>query len=307
MEKISVIICTYNPNKKIFERCLKAISASMANITIAEIIIVDNNSTNAVSTENYVLDFLSLNRNAKVVIEKKQGLTPARLKGITESTGDLLIFIDDDNIIAPDFFEQGINVSKTNENIGAWSGQVLLEFEKEPEAWTKKYWGLLVYREFHEDYWSNLPHLEATMPCGAGLFIRKNVADFYYNLHETGLREIQLDRSGKSLFSGGDNDMAGCACDIGLGVGLFHKISVTHCIPSFRVEKEYLLRLAGGIAASTIVLKSYRGIISNPPSYKTRIANGIRLIIKNPIEKLFFKAILDGEKKGRSLVKQYKK
>lgn len=302
MISFSVIVCTYNPNPVIFNRCLQAILYASVKTCPAEIIIVDNNSTEPVANQPYVKEWLGTAKNASVIVEKKQGLTPARLLGIKEATGELLIFIDDDNIIATDFFRKGADVASGNINIGAWSGQVLLEFEKKPEPWTEKYWGLLVYRAFQENRWSNLPHLEDTMPCGAGLFIRKKVADYYYQLHETGKRDIQLDRNGKSLFSGGDNDMAACACDLGMGVGLFYEIVVTHYIPSFRVEKKYLLELAGGIAASTIVFKSFRN--ESPPvlSLKNKLANTIRLALKNKLDREFYAAVLRGEAYGREML-----
>jgi hypothetical protein len=87
-----------------------------------------------------------------------------------------------------------------------------------------------------------------------------------------------------------------------LGVGLFHEIILTHYIPSFRVERTYLLKLAEGIAASSIVLRSYRGEITQPPSLKTRLANTVRLLLKKPVEKDFYKAVLRGEASGRVLV-----
>src|SRR5207253_8061399 len=111
--------------------------------------------------------------------ETKQGLTPARLRGMKEAAGDILVFIDDDNWINPDFFQKGMEIAGRCVHIGSWSGQVKLQFEKQPEEWTRKYWGLLVYREFREDKWSNFPYLTDTMPCGAGLFVRKKVAEYY--------------------------------------------------------------------------------------------------------------------------------
>lgn len=304
MPTLSVIVCVYNPTQHIFSRCLDALTKAIEIRKPEEIIIVDNNSTTPLTEQDYIKRFVDLHKSVSIVTESKQGLTPARLKGIRLAKGDLLVFVDDDNIIAPDFIEKGLQVSDNNPHIGAWSGQVKLEFEKTPESWTKKYQGLLVHREFDRDYWSNLPHLTETMPCGAGLFIRKRVADYYYQLHEIGKRNIQLDRSGKSLFSGGDNDMSACACDVGLGVGLFHQIVVTHYIPSFRVEKKYLLRLAEGIAASAVVFKSFRGEYPKPLSLKNRIANNLRLLMKRPIDRKFYLAVLQGEEQGRQIVKQ---
>lgn len=302
MSSVSIIVCTYNPIQHIFSRCLNALAKAIAIRKPDEIIIVDNNSTTPLTEQDYIKRFADLHANVSIVNESKQGLTPARLKGIRLAKKNLLVFVDDDNIVAPDFIEKGLQMSDKNPHIGAWSGQVKLEFEKMPEPWTKKYWGLLVHREFDSDYWSNLPHLAATMPCGAGLFIRKNVADYYYQIHETGKRKVQLDRNGKSLFSGGDNDMAACACDMGLGVGLFHKIVVTHYIPSFRVEKQYLLRLAEGIAASAVVFKSFRGEFAAAPTVKNRLAYHLRCIIKNPTDRAFYQAVTRGEKMGLKMI-----
>jgi hypothetical protein len=46
------------------------------------------------------------------------------------------------------------------------------------------------------------------MPCGAGLCVRRGVAEHYLRLHESGERTFQLDRTGDALLSGGDNDLA---------------------------------------------------------------------------------------------------
>jgi len=302
MEKLSVIICTYNPKQFVFQQCLDAISAAAVQQAPFEIIIVDNNSQPSLLEQEYISRFLKQQANARVVIAQKQGLTPARLKGIEEAKGDLLLYIDDDNIIREDFFLKGIDIADRNQHIGAWSGQVKLVFEKEPEAWTRRYWGMLVYREFNEDKWSNFPHFSETMPCGAGLFVRKKVADYYYALHRDGQRPVQLDRSGNSLLSAGDNDLAACACDIGLGVGLFSAIYLQHYIPASRVTKEYLLRLAEGITASSIVFKSFRGEMPAPLTVKNRLANMIRMMLQSSIDKQFYKAILRGERTGKAIL-----
>lgn len=306
MEKLSVIICTYNPDPGILSKCLSHILTASQKLKPYEIILVDNNSNNRFDSAQHLRELIE-QLNIKLIKEPKQGLTNARLKGISEATGQILVFIDDDNLIAPDFFEQGVLIADKHPNIGSWSGQVLLEFEKEPERWTRKYWGLLVHRELVSDLWSNLPLLPDTMPCGAGLFVRREVADFYRKLHLEGKRNIQLDRNGGSLFSGGDNDLAACACDLGLGVGLFHRIILNHYIPLSRLRKQYLLNLAKGIAASSIVLSNYRGVITSAPSARTRIANILRIVLKKPVDRAFYKAVLKGQKEGMSLIRQNEK
>ena len=100
------------------------------------------------------------------------------------------------------------------------------------------------------------------MPCGAGLCVRQDVARHYEHLHENGSRRILLDRTGTSLLSGGDNDLAACACDVGLGVGLITALKLTHLIPPERFTVDYHVRLAEGISYSSVMLDAERGIVA---------------------------------------------
>lgn len=298
---LSIIICTYNPQEFIFSSCLQGISNACDQLKPKEIIIIDNNSNNGFAKAEYVQKFIE-ETHAKIVVEHKQGLTPARLRGIEESTGDILLFIDDDNFIPVDFFKVGIRVAGENNHIGAWSGQVRLHFEEQPEAWTEKYWGMLVCRSLERDVWSNFPHLGETMPCGAGLFVRRSVAIQYLSLHKQGKRGIQLDRTGKSLFSGGDNDLAACACDLNLGVGLFKDLYLLHYIPRSRVCLSYLLKLAEGIAASAIIFRSFRGEMPKKQNLKNHLANTLRFLIKSGRERSFYLAVMRGEAMGKRML-----
>lgn len=305
MNNLSVVICTYNPSQHIFASCLEAIVEATKLYNPLEIIVVDNNSNNNFFDEEYFKNFMKRS-NTTLIHEKKQGLTPARLRGIEASSGEIIVFIDDDNVIDANFFIEGMKIANEYSFIGAWSGQVRLIFEEKPPEWTKKYWGLLVYREFSINKWSNLPHNDETMPCGAGLFVRKEVASRYTLLHLEGKRFIQLDRSATSLLSAGDNDLAACACDLGMGVGLFRNISIQHFIPKSRLELQYLLKLTTGIAASSLVFKSFRGEMPPNKTWKNKIANTLRLALMTSRDRAFYSAVLKGHELGVKLLKHEK-
>jgi hypothetical protein len=179
---------------------------------------------------------------------------------------------------------------------------VELVFEKEPEPWIRKYQGMLVHREFKGAHWSNEYTVESTMPCGAGMFVRREVANYYISLHDKGQRKIQLDRKGNSLFSGGDNDLAACACDIGLGMGLFEQLYLKHYIPEKRTTKAYMLRLAESIAASSVVFHAFRGSVPQPLTTKNKLANQVRLLLKNGLDREFYAAVLKGREQGRKML-----
>jgi len=297
---ISIIVCTYNPDPSIFRKCLTSVYRAVEKYTETELIIIDNNSTVPVSQGDFLKGFDS--SRARIIVEPIQGLTPARIRGIREAKGDLLVFVDDDNFIAHDFLIAGAEIANRYPFIGSFSGQVILEFEAKPAEWTKKYWGLLVYRQFDKDVWSNLPHLTVTMPCGAGMYVRKNVATHYLELNDTGKRKVQMDRTGNSFFSGGDNDLAACACDIGMGVGLFHQISLQHYITKERLSLEYLLKLTQGIAASAIIFRAFRNEFPAEKSARNRIANMTRKAFMNATERKFFEATLKGEEQARKML-----
>jgi glycosyltransferase involved in cell wall biosynthesis len=277
--KVSVVICTYNPIDDIFRKCLETVRSASSVYAPHEILIIDNNSTVEISSRDYVKVFLEEHKNTRVLHESKQGLTPARLRGIRESSGDLIIFVDDDNFIEANFFDTAVDIFLSYPYIGAYSGQVSLEYDKQPEKWTKKYWGMLIYRPLDKDVWSNIPFNTNTMPNGAGLCIARDVGEYYLGLFQNGKRNFNLDRSKESLMSGGDNDLAMCACDIGKGMGLFKDLRLRHHIAANRFTLEYLSRLAYGIYFSYAMLLFMRTGKIDRQTFKQKMKHLLRISI----------------------------
>lgn len=290
MVAISVIICTHNPRPDYFSRCLAALAAQTLAREQWELILIDNAS----APDKAPHPDLSWHPQARLLQEGKLGLTPARLRGISEARGDLLVFVDDDNVLDADFLAMALRTAEEKPFLGAWSGQCRPGFEEQPPDWTRRYWGNLVIREFDQDKWSNLPRLPESMPCGAGLCVRRTVAQHYLLLHESGKRSIQFDRTGDSLLSGGDNDLAACACDLGLGVGLIATHKLTHLIARERLTEDYLTRLAEGIYFSSVLLDREYGI---PAVRRTALGRGIdflRLLWVKPPHRRIIKAAYRG-------------
>jgi glycosyltransferase involved in cell wall biosynthesis len=298
--RISVITCSHEPRPDYLKRVFDSLAAQSVAPSSWEYILIDSASSEALATR---VD-LSWHPHARCIREEELGLTRARLRGIAESRGDLLIFVDDDNALDVDFIEQARHIYMSRPEMGAWSGATRPCFEQPPPAWTRAYWGNLVIREVPRDLWSNLPALPQTMPCGAGLCVRRDVAAYYSMLHETGNRPFQLDRVGNSVLSGGDNDLAACACDIGLGVGIFRSLSLTHLIPPSRLDEDYLVQLAEGVSLSAILVRSLRdpGTAAQSPTWKRRVADTLRLLFKNRRQRRFHRATLRGEQKARRVL-----
>jgi glycosyltransferase involved in cell wall biosynthesis len=94
MEKVSVIIPTYNKARYIGRTVDSVLKQTYPNI---EIIVVDDGSTDHTS------DVLSQYQSTVSHIwQPNQGPSAARNTGLNASSGDFLLFLDSDDIVTPD-------------------------------------------------------------------------------------------------------------------------------------------------------------------------------------------------------------
>jgi glycosyltransferase involved in cell wall biosynthesis len=293
---VSVITCAHNPRPAYLELVLKALANQTLEKSSWEYLLIDNGSTESLASW---VD-LSWHPSGQHISEDRLGLTHARLRGIERSSSDILVFVDDDNVLDPNYLTQVIKLANAWPHVGAFSGQVRPQFEELPGDWTRPYWNRLAIREFENDRWSNIACLPETAPNGAGLCVRRDVASRYAQYHSEGRRRFLLDRQGSDLLSAGDLDLAATACDIGLGNALFASLGLTHLVPKERLNEEYLLRLMEGQTFSAVILNSFRSN-SFPrvqPGLITRVMNGLRLIRMKPRNRRFFLAEQRGLRKA---------
>ncbi|MFH1985709.1 MAG: glycosyltransferase family A protein [Pseudomonadota bacterium] len=108
---ISIIIPTFN-RLNWLKICLNALSLSVQNKEV-EIIIIDDGSTDGTK---YFLDHFSPQMNIRlhVLHQKRGGPAKARNFGVRVAQGGIVCFIDDDSIVAPEWFSQ---IQNTFDNI----------------------------------------------------------------------------------------------------------------------------------------------------------------------------------------------
>ncbi len=288
---ISVITCTHNPKRDYLERVLASLKSQTLAFGQWEYLLIDNAGDGLLSSE---ID-LSWHSQARHIREEQLGLTPARLRGIREAEGEILVFVDDDNVLEPNFLANTWEIGRDWSRLGAWGGQIEPEFEKNPPDWSKPYWNLLAIRQFDRDKWSNLIHQNNATPCGAGLCVRKVVAQKYSELVSNDSRRVGLDRKGDLMTSCGDSDLALTACDLGMGNGMFQSLKVTHLITAHRLEEEYLLKLVKGISYSSTILRAIRGIFPIKPCLSQQIFQQYTRWRMNCKERRFYDAKRAGE------------
>jgi len=296
--RLSVIVCTHNPRPDYLDRCLAALRAQSLAAERWELLVIDNVCDPPLAPRLQ----LDWHVDARILREDVLGLTPARLRGIREAAGELLVFVDDDNVLASDYLERALRVAAEKPFLGAWSGACEPEFDAPPPAWLRRYWGHMALRQVDHDLWSNSARSPETLPCGAGLCVRRDVAGRYLMLNLTGKRSFQLDRAGQSLVSGGDQDLAACACDLGYGVGVIAALRLTHLIPAGRLTLEYQARLAEGIYFSAVILAFLRGSQHEVEGYRVRWTHVARaLLAQGPHRRIQF-ACLAGRRRGLAQV-----
>src|SRR5438132_8045352 len=198
----TVIICTHNPRPEYLRRALEALKMQTLPSRQWELLLIDNASHKKLSD----LCDLSWHPNARHIREDELGLTPARLRGITDARGDMLVFIDDDNLLARNFLEQVQATVARNPHLGVFGAGVLEpEFEVLPAPELGPFLGLLALRSVPSPLWSNNPADVALIPWGAGMSVTREVAGSYLKLVQQLKVKAMIGRRGQELFCGEDD------------------------------------------------------------------------------------------------------
>ncbi len=262
---VSVVIPTHNANQIRLQRTLDGLKSQILPNNNWELIIIDNSTPDP----QYINSFdLSWHNSSKIIIEKQLGLTRARVAGIRASQGNYIVFVDDDNVLEPNYLENVVSIFNDYPDLGAIAGKSLPEFEVKPEIWVKDFWICLALRDLGEEvqiyFYSQSPNRQKQhplfAPIGAGMSIQREAALLYAASLLADPRRMGLDRTGKSLQSGGDCDINLTLLDAGWGVGYFPQLQLTHLIPANRLTKDYLAQLNYASSRSWIQVLDFHGI-----------------------------------------------
>jgi len=251
---LSVILCTHNPRAEPLRRVLAGLRSQTLPSGQWELLLVDNASDRPLKGE---WD-LSWHPRARHVREDRRGKTAALLRGIADSTGDWLVCVDDDNVLAADYLENAAAISLRYPYLGVLgSGALEPEFEIPPPTELISRLSLLAIRKVVAPLWSNNPDDHAAIPWGAGMVVRRSLAGEYQELlGRPGLREFVGPR-GQELFRGrgwDDDIFSWLAAADGLGFGIFPQLRLTHLIAGARLNQGYFVEMIQSHAFSHGVL-----------------------------------------------------
>jgi glycosyltransferase involved in cell wall biosynthesis len=276
MIEVSVVVCAHNPRERFLLRVLSALQAQTLPKERWEFLLVDNASAESLAS---AYD-LSWHPHSCHVREGQIGLTNARLTGIREARGDLIVFVDDDNLLERNYLAVALKIAEEFPQIGAFGCSISAEFETEAPPAIRPFIGSLCIDEIARDEWDNQYSLsgEGGGPYGAGMCVRSIVARRYLSELEQDSARRLLDRSGLGMGACGDTDLAWTAIDLGFGNGRFKNLKMVHLIPVERLTEDYIVKVSAGFAYSIVVLEKIRGFKRHirEPSWRDLVRFWIR-------------------------------
>jgi glycosyltransferase involved in cell wall biosynthesis len=263
---ISVVLTTHDPHRGRLERTLVGLLSQSLPCTDWELVVVDNASTVALTAVE-----LELNRfcNWMLVREPRLGLTYGRLRGISESRSPVLVFVDDDNVLAPSYLHECLNIFDRNPSLGVGGGKCIPEWQSGcPEEWVAEFYEFLAIRDIGEHELLSISDGSASYPncgpIGAGMIVKRDAIVSWAK--EASVHYPPLGRVGTELLSGEDNDIVLRVYRNGWQVGYFPQLQLAHLIPAERVHREYLGRLLHGVSKSGVHWRLRHGMGTFAPA-----------------------------------------
>jgi len=242
MIDFTIAICTYNGEKRlpeVLDKLLVQINTESINW---EVIVVDNNSTD--NTAKVVREDQANWPSAyplKYYFEPQQGAAFARKRAVVEAQGEVIGFLDDDNLPAPDWIISAYLFAKKNPKAGAFGGKIHGAFEVPPsEDYQKVITYCLAIVEQGETAFMYPPR-KGALPPTAGLVVRKQA--WCKNVpKETFLRG----RVGKSQMGSEDLEVLSYIQNAGWEIWYNPNMNIDHKIPPQRLSRDYLVALSRG-------------------------------------------------------------
>lgn len=299
---ISVILCTHNPRQTHLIHTLEALRAQSLPTEQWELMLIDSASEPPLGGR---FD-LSWHPRARLLREEQPGKTRAFLRGAVGASAPLLVIVDDDNVLASDYLQEAVAIGAAHPKLGAWGGNVVLEFEEPPPEWTRAYWTFLAQQNVTVDTWVCNLELSQPLPVGAGCCVRRPVVERYAaQIAEAPWRQA-LGPQGAALMRGEDTDLVMTACEMGLDRGLFASLRLTHLIPPERLREDYLLRLVEGIQLGGYILEMSRPPHRAPPpvDWWWRLKFGCDCLTKFGRKRRFFRAAKRAQRRARGVYEE---
>jgi len=244
---ISVIVCTYNRAGLLSGMLQSFLEQNDLDQVPYELLVVDNNSTDATQA---VCDPFKVHPEVRIFHEARQGLSAARNRGVKESRGEILAFLDDDVLVEPGWLA-ALHQCYQQTQADIVGGRCSLLFSTPPPSWLGPAFRTnLAEVELGEDR----KILTDQYPLyGANLSFRKSTL-----LAHGGFSE-QVGRTGIRLLSGEETFLIQNIARAKGKIVYEPKARVRHRIGPDRLTGAYFRSIAAGEGQSLALADPFRG------------------------------------------------
>lgn len=250
MIELSVIICTYNREKYLLST-LESLVDQSYDKTLYEIILVNNNSSDGTEQVCNTFQKQYPEVNFKYCLEINQGLSFARNRGIRESQGEVVIFIDDDARATSGYLKSIHLFFNENQDCVSLGGKIIPDYEDNQEPkWMSKFLLPIIAALNLGDKTQLFPSNK--FPIGANMSFRKSI------FSKVGDFNTNLGRKGTSLEAGEEKDLFERVRKEGK-VYYLPTAEVFHYIPNDRVKPSYIKKQAIGVGKSNMTRAKLKG------------------------------------------------
>ena len=251
MIDFTVAICTYNGEHRL-PRVLDQLLQEVVDLSW-EVIVIDNNSSDR--TAEVVKHYQSCltSPSLRYYFEPKQGLAFARRLAIVQAQGDLVGFLDDDNVPSLNWVNEAYAFGQRHPQAGAYGSRIQGNYEVEPPVKFEQISCFLAVADRGNEP-LRYDSRRWLFPAGAGLVVRKQA--WLNSLPES---PVLAGVSADSLLSKGE-DIEALAYIAKAGWEIWHNpaMLIEHQIPRSRLQKEYLIKLFQGVGLSSYSLRKLR-------------------------------------------------
>jgi len=247
----TVVIPTYNGSDRLAKLLERLRNQQHTENISWEIIVVDNNSTDntAQVIQSYQENWQCL-YPLKYCFEAKQGAAYARKLGVTEASGKLIGFLDDDNYPLLNWVSEAYAFAQKYPKAGAYGSQIHPDWEVEPsEDFQQRIAPFLAITER-----GNLPLLyeakKKLLPPSAGLVVSRQAW-----LESVPQKTILTGRTPSSMLTSEDLEVLCYIQKAGWEIWYNPTMEIYHKIPNSRLQKDYLIPFFRGIGLSRYVTR----------------------------------------------------
>lgn len=252
---VSVVVCCFNSAEVIVPTIRSVAGQAIPPGTGYEVILVDNNCTD---------DTMRLAKGAwagtghplRIVKETEPGLIHARKAGVAAANYHILLFIDDDNILAPDWIGRLPGLYSRRPDVGGIGGYIEPLLEGEKPAWFDKFSGMYACTPAHEN--PDVSTCKQTL-FGAGLSLRTEAAR---QVFASDLPFFLVGRTRDTLNRGDDSEICLRIGLLGWKLWYENSLKLKHAILKQRINWGYVLRARRGGGHADLILKIYQDLLA---------------------------------------------